>query len=189
MVFYESLRGSKSSQVSRTLLSILANPNNAVVWIVSTRPFVSKSSNPCTNLLVTVLSTPITIGITVILMLHSFFSVLQQRLGTNLTFHILSILLWGLPEEQRPQFGRFSFSFHLFIFSPFFNITRSACLAKIRWCVCILKSQRGLCIPFSRTDSGLYIYHLFIWSNLNSCSIPCGLTPHPVLSCLLLFLH
>ena len=38
MVFHWSLSDSKSPQVSRTLLSILAVLNNAVVWIVSTRP-------------------------------------------------------------------------------------------------------------------------------------------------------
>ena len=37
MVFHRSLNDSKSSQVSRTLQSILADLNNAVVWTVSTR--------------------------------------------------------------------------------------------------------------------------------------------------------
>ena len=31
---------------------------------------------------------------------------------------------------------------------------------------CIAKSQRILCVSFSRTDSGLCIYHIFIWLNL-----------------------
>ena len=47
------------------------------------------------------------------------------------------------------------------------TITRTGCLAKIRWSVCISKSQRGLCVSFSRTSSGLCIYHLFVWLNLN----------------------
>ena len=46
-------------------------------------------------------------------------------------------------------------------------ITMSARLAEIRWFVCISKSQRTLCVSFFWTDSGLCIYHLFIWSNLN----------------------
>ena len=37
LIFRWSLSDSKSPQVSRTLLSILAVLNNAVVWIVSTR--------------------------------------------------------------------------------------------------------------------------------------------------------
>ena len=41
-------------QVSGTLLSILTDLNNAVVWMVSTRPLISKSSSPGTNPLVTV---------------------------------------------------------------------------------------------------------------------------------------
>ena len=46
MVFRWRLSDSKSPQVSRTLLTILAVLNNAVVWMVSTRPTASKSSSP-----------------------------------------------------------------------------------------------------------------------------------------------
>ena len=63
----------KSPQVSRTLLSILAVLNNAVVWMVSTRPPTSKSSSPFSNPLVTVPKAPITIGIIATFMFHSFF--------------------------------------------------------------------------------------------------------------------
>ena len=45
------------------------------------------------------------------------------------------------------------------------TITKSGYLGEIKWFVCISKSQMG--ISFSRTDSGLCIYNLFIWSNLN----------------------
>ena len=38
MVFHWSLIDSKSPQISRTLLSILAVLNNVVPWMVSTRP-------------------------------------------------------------------------------------------------------------------------------------------------------
>ena len=73
MVFHWSLNDSKSPQVSRTLLSILAVLNNAVVWMVSTRPPTSKSSGPFSNPLVTVPNALITIGIIVTCMFHSFF--------------------------------------------------------------------------------------------------------------------
>ena len=53
MVFHYSLSDSMSSQLSRTLLSIMAVLNNAVVWMVSTRPSASKSSIPFNNPLVT----------------------------------------------------------------------------------------------------------------------------------------
>ena len=46
MVFHWCLSDSKSPQVSRTLLSIL---NNAVVWMVTTRPLTSKSSSLFNN--------------------------------------------------------------------------------------------------------------------------------------------
>ena len=74
MVFQWSLSDSKSSQVSRTLLSVLASLNNTVVWMDSSHPLISKSSSPCTDPFVTVPSTPITISITVTFMFHCFFS-------------------------------------------------------------------------------------------------------------------
>ena len=73
MVFHGRLSVSKSPQVSRTLLSILAVFNNAVVLMVSTRPPTTKSSRPLNNPLVTVPKAPITIGIIVTFMFHSFF--------------------------------------------------------------------------------------------------------------------
>ena len=57
----------------RTLLSILAVINNAVVWMVSTHPPTSKSSSSFNNALVTVPKAPIIIGIIVTFMFHSFF--------------------------------------------------------------------------------------------------------------------
>ena len=71
MVFHWSLSDCKSTQVSTTLLSILAVLNN-VVWMVSTRPPTSKSSSPFNNLLVTVPKAPITICIIVTFLFHSF---------------------------------------------------------------------------------------------------------------------
>ena len=87
MVFHWSLSDSKFPQVTRTLLSILADLNNAVVWIVSTRPVTSKSSGPCTNPLMTVQRASITIGI---ILTFTFLS-----RGTYPSFHTLSILLCG----------------------------------------------------------------------------------------------
>ena len=70
MVFHGRLSDSKSHQVSRTLLSILAVFNNAVVWMVSTRPPTSKFSRPFNNPLVIEPKAPITIGIIVTYMFH-----------------------------------------------------------------------------------------------------------------------
>ena len=52
-------------------------------------------------------------------------------------------------------------------FFVFFTITRSGRLAEIGWYVCISKSHRILCVSFSRMESGSFIYHLFVWSNVN----------------------
>ena len=46
-----------------------------------------------------------------------------------------------------------------------FNHIHSGLLARIRWSVCISKSQRILCIPWPRRDSDLW--HLVVWSNFN----------------------
>ena len=69
MVSHWSLSYRKSPQVFRTLLSILADLNKAVVWMISTCPLISKSSSP----LVTVPRAPIIIGVTDTFMFHSFF--------------------------------------------------------------------------------------------------------------------
>ena len=46
-------------------------------------------------------------------------------------------------------------------------ITWSDRLAEIKWFVCISKPKRTLYLSFSRTDSGLYIYDLCVYSNFN----------------------
>ena len=96
-VFYTS--DCKSAQVVRTFLSILAHLNNAVVWMVSACPLISKPSSLWTNPLVTILSSPITIGITVTLMFHRFF-VLQQDLATYLSFHFFFSFTQGSAIRQ-----------------------------------------------------------------------------------------
>ena len=180
MVFHKSLRDSKSLQVSITLLCILADLNNAVVWMTSTRPLISKSSCHCTNLLLTVPRAPITIGITVTFMFHSFFNSLAR--SRYLYFFSLSFTftLWSAGTAK---YTILQVLFFLLI------IIRSGRLGEIRWSVCILKSQRSLCVSFSKTDSGLCIYHLFVWSNLNFLHSAQWITLHPlVLSSLTHFL-
>ena len=65
----------KSLQVSRTLLSILADLNNCMVSI---HPLISKSPLPCTSPLMIVQRASIIIGITVTFMFHSFFNCLAR---------------------------------------------------------------------------------------------------------------
>ena len=93
MIFHQSLSDSKSPHVSRTLLSILADPKNAVVWTVSTSPFISKSSSPCTYHLMTVPRAPITFGIIVTFMFHIFFSSLSRSRYISLFSHSFNKVL------------------------------------------------------------------------------------------------
>ena len=95
MFFHWSLSDCKSPQVSRTLLNILTVLNNAVVWMVSTRPPTSKSSSPFSNPLVTVPNAPITVSIIVTFMFHSFFNSLAR--SRYLSFFSLSFnfILWS----------------------------------------------------------------------------------------------
>ena len=46
-------------------------------------------------------------------------------------------------------------------------IARSDRLAEIRCSICISKSLKSLFASFSKTDSGLYIYYLLVWSDVN----------------------
>ena len=100
MVFHWSLSDSKSPQVSRTLLSILAVLNNVVVWMVSSRPPASKSSNLFSNPLVTVLNPPITIGIIVTCMFHSFFNSLARSRYLFFFSHSFSFILWSVGTAK-----------------------------------------------------------------------------------------
>ena len=108
MAFHWSLSDSKSPQVSRTRLRILAVLSNAVVWIVSTRPPTSKYSRPFNNPLVIMPNAPITVGTIVTFMFHSFFNSLAR--SRYLYFFSLSFrFIWFVPRQQSLQFCRFSF--------------------------------------------------------------------------------
>ena len=107
-------------QISRTLLSIRADPNDAVLWTVSTRPLISKSHHhhhvappawisltlsrhleyyPIS--LVTVQRVPIRIGIIVTFMFRSFSMTYQGLVTSSFCIHL--VLLCGLPGQQRVQ--------------------------------------------------------------------------------------
>ena len=109
MASHWSLSNSKSPQVSRTRLSILAVLNNAVVWMVSTRPPTSKSFSPFNNPLVTVPKAPITIGIIVTFMFHSFFNSLVRSMYLSFFSHSFSFTQWSAGTAKSTQFFKFSF--------------------------------------------------------------------------------
>ena len=109
MVFNWRLSDSKSPQISRTLLCILAVFNNAVVWMVSTRPPTSKSPRPFNNPLVTVPNAPITIGIIVSFMFHSFFNSIARLIIILLFWEFFLsafFFFWSLSNSKSPQVSR-----------------------------------------------------------------------------------
>ena len=113
MIFQWSLSDSTSSQVSRTLLSILAVLNNIVVCIFSTNSPIFNSSSSFNNTLVTVPKAPITIGIIVTFMFHSFF----DSLARSFFSHSFNFILWSARTAESTILQvLFFFSFFFFFF-------------------------------------------------------------------------
>ena len=146
MVSHSSLKESKFLQVSMTLLNILPDLNNAVVWMVSTCPLISKSSCPFTNHLGIVPSAPITIGSTITFMFHSFFCSPARSLFASLFTFFKFYLVVHCDSKVHNSAG-------------FFLLIMSGHLSEIRWFICISKS---LCVTFLKTDFSLCINHLFV---------------------------
>ena len=147
MAFLWSLSDNKSPQVSRTLFSILIDLNNDVVFIC---PLISKSSSAFINPFGVVPIAPITIGITVSFMFHWFFSSLARSRYLFLFSLYFNFTLKSAGTTKSP------------IREVLFLLTITS-LVEIRWCVCIPKSQRSLCVSFTKTDSRLCIYYLIVW--------------------------
>ena len=115
----------------------------------------------------TVPSAPITIGITVTFI---FLTLRSARTATSTFRQVL-----------------FFFIFFIFFFIFFFlALTGFGRPDEISWSLCISQSQITLCVSFSRTDSGLCIYHLFILSNFNFLHNSKWIT-FPTQSCLILY--
>ena len=156
MVFPWSLSNSKSPQVSSTRLRILAVLSNAVIWIVSTCSPTFKSSRPFNNPLVIVPKAPITISTIVTVMFNS----LAWSRYFSFFFTFLQIYSVVRRDSKLDNFANSLFLLLLIII-------RSSLLAGISSSVCMLKSDRSLCVSFSRTGARLCIYYLLVWSNLN----------------------
>ena len=144
MVFHWSLSDSKSPQVSRTRLSILAVLSNAVVWIVSTRPPTSKSSRPFNNPLVIVPNAPITIGAIVTFMFHSFFNSLAR--SRYLSF--------------------FSFSFRFILRSA---ETAKSTILQILFFFLLIIMRSGLLAGIRGSVLSLLLYLFYILYNITFC--------------------
>ena len=137
MVSHRSLCDSKSHQLYRILLCILADLTNAVVWMVSTRPLISKSSSPSNNPLVTVPKAPITIGIIVTFLSHSFFNSLARSRYLSfffffffVFFQFYSVASWESKVHNSAS-SLFSFFFVCFFF--FFCLHVSLLQDQVFW--------------------------------------------------------
>ena len=115
MVFHWRLSDSKSPQVCRTLLSILAVFKNPLVWMVSFRPPTSKSSRPFYNPFVTVPKAPITIGIIVTFMFQSFFNSLARSRYLSRFSHSFSFILWSAGTAKSTILQIFFFFFFVVV--------------------------------------------------------------------------
>ena len=134
----------------------------------------SNSSSPFSNPLVTVPKAPITIGIIVTFMFHSFF---QFSSKVEVLILLFAFFQWS---DGTAKSTIFQIRFFLLI------IIRSGLLAEIRWSVYISKSHGNLWVLFSKTGTWLCIYHLFVWSNLNFIHISQWISL-PTQSCVVLY--
>ena len=113
-------------------------------------PTISNSSSPFIKPLGIVLSTPITIGITVTFIFHSFFSFLARS-------EYFSLFLFSL------------------IFTPWTARTTKSTIWQILVFFCCQSLDLVIWLELGdlflskipRIDSGLCIYHLVVWSNFN----------------------
>ena len=139
----------------------MSDLNNAVVWMVYTSPLISKFY----QLLMSFPSAPIITGITVTFIFHFSYSLGRSRcllISLLAFFYFYSVVCRDVMFTIRH------------VFFSLLTITWSGRLAEIRWSVCISKSQRILSVSFSRTDSRLCLYHLFVCQISVSGTIPSG---------------
>ena len=161
MVSCWSLSYSRYPQVSRTLLSILSDLNNAEVWIISTCPLISMSSSPCTNPLVTVSRAPIKL-VKLTFMVQSF-SLPSEDLGISLSFNFIQ---WSTGTAKSIILPVLSFSSWLIqglVVLPIFGYTF------------VSQNPRGVCVfhfPGEILDCAFSIY-LYDQTS-TSCTISSG---------------
>ena len=122
MVFHRNLSDSKSTQISWTFLSILADLTDAVVWMISTRSFISKFSSPFINPLVTVPRGPIIIGINVTFMFHSFFNSLAMSGYLSFFSLSFSFTLWPADIAKHTIL---QILFFFFFFADYYKVWSS----------------------------------------------------------------
>ena len=157
MFTYWSLSDSKSSpQISMNFLSILVDLKYAVIWIISSRSFISKSSCSCTNPSVTIERTnynwynrhfhvpwffqfPCKVQILISLLFSLNFTRWSAGTEKSTIWHVLFCFCWqSLGLVVWPRLG------DLFV-------SQNPC---------------KVCVSFSNTGSWLCTYYLFLLSKL-----------------------
>ena len=106
MFFHWSLNDNKSPQVSSILLSILADLNNAVIWMVWICLLIFNFSSFFSKSLGTFPSTPITNGITITLMFYIMnINIIIIILSlANFTYQLWWFFFsWSLNDCKSPQ--------------------------------------------------------------------------------------
>ena len=124
----------------------------------------------------TVPSAPITIGIFATFVCHSFFRSLTKSTYLSLSLFSLSfsVTLWS-AGTAKSTIQQVVFFFLLFFFYGWLSLGL------------VISSYFKIPEKFSRTDSGLYISHMFAWSNLNYLHSSQWIS-FPSKSCLLLYI-
>ena len=183
MVFPWSFSDRESPQVSRTLLNILAVFNNAVIWMVSTRPPTSKSSRPFNNLLVTVPKAPIAIDTIVTLMFHSFFfNSLTKSRYLFFFSHSFSSILWSAGTVK----STILLVLFFFFFFDYYKVWSSVRDQVIR--VYIKVPSEFMCVIFQDRCWVVHIPFVLMFKFKFLAHFPQDHHAYPVVSSLVLFL-
>ena len=121
----------KSPQLSRTLLIILSDLNHAAVWMVTTRPLISKSSSPRTNLWWLNQDHQLQL-VSPSFSCSTIFFQFSGKVEVLIFLFIFFQFYYVVNRDCKVHYSA----------SPFFllTVTRSGCLAEIKWSVCISKS-------------------------------------------------
>ena len=98
----------KSPQISRILLSILADLNNEVVWMITIFLHISNFSNPFSKFLVTVYMCRLQM-VPPLPSCSTNFLALWLSLAACLSFRFFWFSLYGHLGRRNPLYGKFSF--------------------------------------------------------------------------------
>ena len=166
MVFHWSLSDSKSPQVSRTLLSILADLN-VVVWMVSAHSPISKSSCPLTKLLRIVSSAPLTTGNYITFMFHCFL-VFWQGLLTFIFFFFFFFFFFVFFDfysmvcrDGQVHYSVGSLSFFLFCFVLFCFLSFGLVLWPGLGDLLVFQNHSEFCVSHSSVPIPIYAYTIW----------------------------